>query len=168
MAQHQNYMSMRYLFHPAKKKPFSYKLFINTKEKKKSFPWRETSGLCTTDANFYLEKKVTWRMIGNGCSFLSISGQWGAATQAMWASMSLVKPTIKTTAAFSRPKSSRKNHSSKREFLLSKVIRPKLEYLHTTVNLVQCTQPHNAFPTQRTPLNNYSLCKPASFSSHST
>lgn len=34
IAQHKNCMSMTYLFHPTRRKPFSYKLFINNNKKK--------------------------------------------------------------------------------------------------------------------------------------
>lgn len=64
-------------------------------------------------------------------------------------SKSPVKPIIRTTSVFPRPKPLRDNHSSKREVLLLKVKWPKLENLHTAVNLAQHTQPHNAFPTQK-------------------
>lgn len=83
-------------------------------------------------------------------------------------SKSLVEASNQDYSAFPRPKILRENYSSKREIFLFKVKWLKLENLQTAVNLIQCTQPHNAFPTQRTPLNNYSLCKPASFSSQST
>lgn len=54
IAQHKNYMSMRYLFHPTRRKPFSYKLLINNKKKKKMFP---------------LERNI--RIMHNSCQLLS-------------------------------------------------------------------------------------------------
>jgi len=109
----------------------------------------------------------------NGCSFLSMGSLGGSTGQPgrtilILICKSPIEPVIKITAAFPRPQILRENYDSKREIFLFKVKWPKLENLHIAVNLVQSTQPHNAFPTQRTPLNNYSLCKPASFLSHST
>lgn len=63
-------------------KPFSYNPHKHQKENKKNpFPLKETSGLHTAHANFYLEKKVNQRMTGNGCSFLSTRGPVGRTGQ---------------------------------------------------------------------------------------
>lgn len=68
IVQHKNYMSMRYLFHPTRRRPFSYKLFINTKKKKK-FPLERNIKIMPNSCQLLPWEKVTWRMIGNGCSF---------------------------------------------------------------------------------------------------
>lgn len=76
------------------------------------------------------------------------TGQLGKQDRQILISKSPVEPVIKITAAFPMPKILRENYSSKREIFLFKVKWPKLENLQTAVNLIQCTQPHNAFPTQ--------------------
>lgn len=160
-------------------KPFSYNLSKHPphppqKKNINPFSLRETSGLRTAPANLYLRKKLhkEWQEVA-ATSYLSVVQlvalvSEGEQYRQTCISKSPVNPIIKSTAVFPRPKPSRENHSSERQVFLSKVKWPKLENWHTAVNVVQHTQPHNAFPTQRTLLNNYSLCKPASISSHST
>lgn len=116
IAQHKNFMSMRYLFHPTRRRSFSYKFFINTKRKKKVSPERNirimhNSCQLLPWEKSYMKDDRKW------LQFLSVSGpvggsrQWGEAIQAIWGSKSLVKPIIKIAASFSRPESSRKNPS---------------------------------------------------------